>query len=116
MAHKKRHHSSVKMHRMHEEHSMRDGHHRTKHGSVHSSALEGYAGMDTRERNMYRKGEFVDESHAGYADMPQQVEYKRYAETPYGLDQYLDDGIGGIDSQVKEDRDMVRKGLQPKKY
>jgi hypothetical protein len=97
-------------------HGMKDGHHRTKMGSIHSDPLEGYAGMDTRERNQYRTGEYVDESKNGYADMPQQVEYKMYAETPYGLDHYLDDGIGGIDSQVREDRDMVKRGLMPKKY
>lgn len=89
--------------------SMLEGSH--KHGK-----LEGYAGMDTRERNQYKSGEYVSESHNGYADMPQNVEYKKYAETPFGLDHYLDDGIGGIDSQVKEDRDMVRRGLMPKKY
>ncbi len=80
------------------------------------SSMVGYAGMETRDRNQYRSGEYVDESRNGYADMPQQVEYKKYAETPYGLDHYLDDGIAGIDNQVREDRDQVRKGLQPKKY
>lgn len=80
------------------------------------SGLSGYAGMDSRDRNQYKSGEYVSESSNGYADMPQQVEYKRYAQTPYGLDHYLDDGISGIDSQVREDRDMVRKGLKPKKY
>lgn len=78
--------------------------------------LEGYAGMETRDRNQYRSGEYVSESRNGYADMPQQVEYRRYKETPYGLDQYLDDGIGGIDNQVRDDRDQVRKGLRPQKY
>lgn len=80
------------------------------------SSMEGYAGMESRDRNQYKSGEFVSESRNGYADMPQQVEYKKYAETPYGLDHYLDDGIGGIDNQVREDRDQVRKGLQPRKY
>lgn len=79
-------------------------------------SLDGYAGMETRDRNQYRSGEYVDESRNGYADMPQQVEYKKYAETPYGLDHYLDDGIAGIDNQVREDRDQVKKGVQPKKY
>ena len=104
------------MNDMSDDMDMNDGHRRTKHGSVHSSDLEGYAGMDTRDKNQYRSGEFVNESRNGYADMPQHVEYKMYSETPYGLDQYLDDGISGIDNQVKEDRDMVRKGLMPKKY
>ncbi len=90
-------------------------HHKSK--KMHASHMMGeYAGMATRDRNQYKHGEYVDESHAGYADMPQHVEYKKYAETPYGLDHYLDDGIGGIDSQVKEDRDMIRKGLKAKKY
>lgn len=89
-------------------------HFKSKKSNGHQ--LEGYAGMETRDRNQYRSGEFVSESRNGYADMPQQVEYKRYAETPFGLDQYLDDGIGGIDAQVREDRDMVRKGLKAKKY
>lgn len=88
-------------------------HHKSK---KHESGMIGYAGMETRDRNQYRTGEYVDESRNGYADMPQQVEYKMYAQTPYGLDHYLDDGIGGIDMQVRQDRDMVRKGLQPKKY
>ncbi len=87
-----------------------------KSKKAYVSSLEGYAGMDTRDRNQYRTGEYVDESRNGYADMPQQVEYRKYAETPYGLDKYLDDGIGGIDAQVREDRDQKRKGLAPKKY
>ncbi len=78
--------------------------------------LDGYAGMETRGRNEYYAGEYVTESRNGYADMPQEVKYTMYAETPYGLDHYLDDGIGGIDSQVREDRDMVKRGLMPKKY
>lgn len=90
-------------------------HHSSKR--MHSShMLEGYAGMNTRDHNQYKAGEYVSESHNGYADMPQNVEYKKYAETPFGLDHYLDDGIGGIDRQVAEDRNMVRKGLAPKKY
>lgn len=80
------------------------------------SGLMGYAGMDTRDRNQYRSGEYVNEDKNGYADMPQQVEYKRYAQTPFGIDEYLDDGIGGIDRQVAEDKNMVKKGLHPKKY
>lgn len=87
-------------------------HHKSKKGHMSGE----YAGMSSRGSHEYKHGEYVDESSAGYADMPQHVEYKKYAETPYGLDHYLDDGIGGIDSQVKEDRDMVRKGLKPKKY
>lgn len=91
-------------------------HFKSNKNGKYVSSLEGYAGMDTRDRNQYRTGEYVDESRNGYADMPQQVEYRKYAETPYGLDMYLDDGIGGIDAQVREDRDQKRKGLQPKKY
>lgn len=74
-----------------------------------------YDGMETRDRNQYHSGEYVSESNNGYADMPQHVEYKKYAQTPFGLDKYLDDGIGGIDSQVRHDRDMVKKGLQTRK-
>jgi len=80
-----------------------------------SGSMGRYDGMETRDRNQYRSGEYVDESRNGYADMPQQVEYKKYAETPFGLDHYLDDGIGGIDRQVRYDRDQVKKGLQTRK-
>lgn len=112
----KRHHSSMKA-RMDEHMGME----RYERGPVREKSekghmLDGYAGMETRESNQYRTGEYVDESRTGYADMPQQVEYKKYASMPYGLDEYLDDGIGGIDRQVMEDRDMVKRGLQPKKY
>lgn len=80
------------------------------------SSMEGYAGMDTRERNQYRKGEYVSEDRNGYADLPQQVEYKMYEKAPYGMDMYLDDGIGGIDSQMSEDRARVKSGLKPQKF
>lgn len=86
------------------------------HKSHKGESMSGYAGMESRERHKYRTGEYVDESRNGYADMPQQVEYRMYAQTPYGLDSNVDDGIGGIDMQVREDRDMVRRGLKAKKY
>jgi hypothetical protein len=82
----------------------------------HSSKLEGYDGMGTRNENQYKHGEYVNESNNGYADMPQQVEYKKYASMPGGLDEYLDDGIGGIDSQIIGDHKMAKKGLHPKKF
>ena len=89
-------------------------HHKSK--KMHGSHMSGeYAGMESRDRNQYRSGEYVSESHNGYADMPQHVEYKKYAETPFGLDHYLDDGIGGIDRQVGYDRSQVKKGLQTRK-
>jgi len=87
-----------------------------RHYSDSGYQLEGYAGMNTRDSNQYKAGEYVSESSSGYADMPQQVEYKRYAETPFGLDSYLDDGIAGIDRQVADDKNQVKKGLAPKKF
>jgi len=85
------------------------------HKSHKNGAMGEYAGMESRDRNQYRSGEYVDESRNGYADMPQHVEYKRYAPTPFGMDHYLDDGIGGIDRQVAHDRSQVKKGLQTRK-
>jgi hypothetical protein len=107
----KRHYSQSKMDRMHE----RRGMERMSRKDGMSSTLDGYAGMESRNKNMYNAGEYVNEG-TGYADLPQEVKYSMYERTPFGIDEYLDDGIRGIDNQVKEDRDQVRKGLKPQKY
>ena len=77
---------------------------------------EHYAGADPRRRRELEDGNMVHEDHMAMANLPEKPIMRYYPKFEYGLDGYLDDTIGGIDRQMYDDMDEMKRHLKPEKW
>ena len=75
-----------------------------------------YAGMDSRRIQEKMDGAMVKEDLSAIANLPQNVIYKEYKSVDYAPMPYLDDTIGGINRQMKEDLKERKKESYPDKF
>ncbi|CAB4121273.1 hypothetical protein UFOVP9_50 [uncultured Caudovirales phage] len=73
----------------------------------------GYAKMvdrdEVRDGGMMKKG-------MGCANMPQDINYKAWADVMNGLDMDEDDTITGVDRQIGSDHAKLKSQVKPRKY
>lgn len=60
-----------------------------------------YAGPDER-RAMERRDAMMLQG-SGIANLPQRVVYREWPKTPYNMPEGLNDGISGVDRQMRDD-------------
>ena len=77
---------------------------------------EHYAGMDPRRRQELEDSMMISEDHTQIANLPQQVMMKEYPKVGYGGHYNLDDTVRGIDNQINDDTDEMKRELHPEKY
>lgn len=66
--------------------------------------------MEEREdSSMMKKG-------AGCANMPQEINYRPWADVMQGLDMNMDDTIKGVDRQMDADHKKLKSQVRPIKY
>ena len=68
--------------------------------------------VDMEERqdsSMMKKGN-------GCANMPQDINYRPWADAMNGLDMNEDDTIKGVDRQIDADHSKLRSQVKPRKY
>lgn len=77
-------------------------------------------GMDEYEhRKMRRRFEdegMIHEDKSAMANLPQDVKMKPYPKFGYGLNEYLNDTISGVDGQIYDDMSGMKKHLSKEKY
>lgn len=77
---------------------------------------EHYAGADPRRRRELEDAGMIHEDHMAPANLPQKPVMSYYPKFEYGLGGYLNDTIGGIDAQIYDDMDEMKRHLKPEKY
>lgn len=85
------------------------------YGEKKYAKREEYAGRKQHE-NMEKEDSRMFGSTNGFSNMPQEVIMKPWPATPYGQDEKLDDTIGGIDNQMRQDGKRQKGGKYPEKY
>ncbi len=77
-------------------------------------------GMDEyehrRRRERYQEEGMIHEDKSAMANLPQDVKMKPYPKFAYGLNEYLNDSISGIDKQIYDDMSGMKKHLSKEKY
>jgi len=74
-----------------------------------------YAGKAARDGQESRDGGMIM-SGSGIANMPQEVMYKPWPSSPYGMNSSLDDSITGIDNQMRSDSSSAKSHMKPHKW
>ena len=77
---------------------------------------EYYAGMDPRRRQELEDSMMIREDHHEIANLPQHVVMREYPKIGYGGHYHLDDTIRGIDNQIDDDVDEMKREMYPEKY
>jgi len=60
--------------------------------------------------------EMISSTNSGFANMPKEVVFKEYPKNDGFLKENLNDGMSGIDNQIKKDNSKKNSNLQPEKY
>ena len=77
---------------------------------------EHYAGKDERREQERKDFMMISEDHSSMANLPQQVMMKEYPKFMYGLDPDLDDTVRGIDKQMYDDMNQMKRHISKTKY
>lgn len=72
--------------------------------------------QDYKRRGMLEDSQMIREDHNATANLPQQVIMKEYRKVRYGHAMGIDDTITGIDIQMEDDSDEMKKYSYPEKY
>lgn len=71
---------------------------------------------NTAARRGLEDSDMIREDHASMANLPQQAFIKPYKNPTYGHEMGIDDTITGIDLQIEDDSDEMKKYSYPEKY
>ena len=82
----------------------------------HKAGSGEYEGPDSRRKQEAKDFNMFHLNSDEVANMPQQVMYKPWPKAGHYSDYGLDDTIGGIDKQMDEDGETMRRHLQKGKY
>ena len=85
-------------------------------GMERYETLEHYASRDVRRKAEDRDGGMLSEDMNAIANMPQEVRYHEWPKVQYNNDYDINDGIRGIDNQMRDDMSKEKKGRFPEKY
>lgn len=79
---------------------------------------ESYAGYDMRRRQEAQDAAMIKEDKSAIANLPQDVKYVQYPQSPYSSSPRLDDSIRGIDRQLSDDAysKSLKKGSDSEMY
>ena len=74
-----------------------------------------YSGASARYALERKDAGMIHEDHSAIANLPQEVMIKDWPMKPGYLNADLDDGISGIDSQLRAEASGLSKGYKPRK-
>ncbi len=77
---------------------------------------EPYAGIDPRRRQEMEDSGMISEDRSAVANLPQDVKYHSWPEPRLYAKYNLDDTIRGINHQMDDDGDEMKKDKFPEKY
>lgn len=81
------------------------------------SRHDDYGREDPRRRHELEDAGLIHEDHMEVANLPQAVHYKPWPKPRgYGSPEHLDDTIKGIDRQMDDDDDEMKRHEYPEKY
>ena len=73
-------------------------------------------GMKDSYRNEMEDYGMIKEDRNAVANLPQEVIMRAYPKGNYGYEKGLNDTIGGIDMQIRDDSKKFKKDAYPEKY
>jgi hypothetical protein len=94
--------------------SREGGYHKSHTGDM--SRHEEYAGIDQRRNQEKADFHMISEDRTAIANMPQNVVMHEWPRHPYGKQSQLNDTIGGVDRQIRDDSSEDKKYEFPEKY
>jgi hypothetical protein len=87
----------------------------SKKGVAMARFYEQYAGVDMRRAQERADGGMLSEDKSAPSNLPQNVVYRPFPDVSGSLPGSIDDGLSGVDSQIREDRSGMMRNYKPKK-
>ena len=77
---------------------------------------EYYAGPEMRYKMEYEGSMMIKEDHSAIANLPQGMKITAYPKPGAYEKSYINDGLSGIDKQMREDSKHAKREMYPEKY